>query len=67
MAETVDLIISTKTEKLWSSSIHKQVANKRKSRDRQRIFKENELIDQGQTMNFSVRYGKLYKRDGNNG
>ena len=43
-AETVDLNISKKTEKIWSSSIHKQGTNKRRSRDRKRIFIEKNRI-----------------------
>ena len=40
MAETVDLIISTKTEKLWSFTNNKQGTNKRRSRDIKRFLKD---------------------------
>ena len=73
MAESVDLIISTKTEKLCS--IHKQknavfiskvLTNKEAAIENEFLKKRRELIDQGQNKkDFSVRDAKLYKRDRN--
>ena len=63
----VDFIISTKTEKFWSSSIHKQGTNNEEAAiENEYLKKRTELIDQGQNKkDFSVKDGKLYKRDGN--
>ena len=67
MAETVDLIISTETENYGDPVfISKELTNEEAAIENESLKKRREFLDQGQNKkDFSVRDGRLYKRDGN--